>query len=142
VAHPDTAVEQDLQARAEEAVARARELTAALRSRAMDNSVEARSRAEALRADAARLREERQHYRNMLDELKTLVENLQRALESRAGIEQAKGIIMAMRRCTPDEAFDALRVISQQSNRKLVLVAAEVVERAQRPSGRAAPPAS
>ena len=38
-----------------------------------------------------------------------LAEQLQVALESRAVIEQAKGIVMAQRRCTADEAFDELR---------------------------------
>ena len=54
---------------------------------------------------------------------------LQQALESRAAIEQAKGIIMATRRCGPDEAFALLRRASQTQNRKLRAIATEIVER-------------
>lgn len=55
------------------------------------------------------------------------VEQMHHALESRAGIEQAKGIVMAGRRCTPDEAFAVLRELSQHANRKLRAVAEEIV---------------
>jgi len=37
---------------------------------------------------------------------------MQAAMESRAVIEQAKGIIMARERCTPEDAFDILRRVS------------------------------
>jgi GAF domain-containing protein len=56
-----------------------------------------------------------------------LSEQLHQALESRAVIEQAKGVLVAQRRCTPEEAFDLLRSTSQRSNRKLRVVAASVV---------------
>jgi len=121
-----------LLARVQDAVARAQDLRSQIRERADEFSVTTRVRAAEVRAASARLREERQHYRNMVDELRDLVDNLQKALGSRAGIEQAKGIIMAVEHCTPDEAFDRLREISQRSNRKLVVVAADVVARAQR----------
>ena len=55
--------------------------------------------------------------------------NLTAAMESRAAIEQAKGIIMATTRCTADEAFDLLRQQSQRENRKLRELAVEPVER-------------
>ena len=58
-----------------------------------------------------------------------LAEHLQRAMESRATIEQAKGILMARQRCSADEAFDMLRRASQRENRKLREVANELVER-------------
>ena len=45
--------------------------------------------------------------------------HLRRAMESRAVIEQAKGIIMARDKCTAEEAFDMLTRISQQQNIKL-----------------------
>jgi GAF domain-containing protein len=48
----------------------------------------------------------------------------QEAMDSRAVIEQAKGIIMAEQRCSPDEAFAVLTRISQDSNRKVRDVAA------------------
>ena len=49
----------------------------------------------------------------------TLSEQLQEALESRAVIEQAKGILIAEHRCDPDDAFEMLRIRSQHENRKL-----------------------
>jgi GAF domain-containing protein len=61
-------------------------------------------------------------------------EQLQRAMESRATIEQAKGILMAQSRVTPEEAFQLLVRASQRENRKLREIAAEIVDRAQRPS--------
>jgi GAF domain-containing protein len=59
-------------------------------------------------------------------------EQLEQALQSRAEIEQAKGIIMAATRCTPDEAFDVLVRQSQQQNRKLRDIAIEIVSNASR----------
>jgi GAF domain-containing protein len=61
-----------------------------------------------------------------------LSENLSKAMESRAVIEQAKGVLMSRRRIGADAAFDVLREISQASNRKLRDVAAEVVDKATR----------
>jgi GAF domain-containing protein len=55
--------------------------------------------------------------------------HLQLALENRDVIGQAKGILMARRGVTADQAFDILRVSSQRSGRKLRDVAAEVVDR-------------
>lgn len=62
-----------------------------------------------------------------------LARQMQSAMDSRAVIEQAKGIIMSQRRCGPDEAFTILSKASQSANRKLRDVAAGLVERAQRP---------
>ena len=61
-----------------------------------------------------------------------LAEQMKQAMESRAVIEQAKGILMGQRRCTVDEAFDILRDISQRSNRKLRDVAEALVAETQR----------
>ncbi|MCW2603413.1 MAG: histidine kinase [Pseudonocardiales bacterium] len=55
---------------------------------------------------------------------------LQVALEGRAVIDQAKGILMAERRCTADEAFNILRDISQRSQTKLHHVAQALVDSA------------
>jgi GAF domain-containing protein len=55
--------------------------------------------------------------------------NLAKAMETRAVIEQAKGILMATQRCTPDAAFDLLRRASQRENRKLRDLAQEIVDR-------------
>jgi transcriptional regulator with GAF, ATPase, and Fis domain len=57
------------------------------------------------------------------------VDNLQRAIESRSEIEQAKGVIMASAGVSADEAFDVLRQQSQAENRKLREIAAEIVAR-------------
>jgi transcriptional regulator with GAF, ATPase, and Fis domain len=62
-------------------------------------------------------------YRNC----RKLVENLQTALASRAVIEQAKGIIVAEHGVTPEVAFKRLSALSQNSNRKLREIAADVV---------------
>ena len=55
-------------------------------------------------------------------------EHLERALESRDVIGQAKGILMARQDVTPDRAFDILRRASQRLNVKLREVANQVVE--------------
>lgn len=60
-------------------------------------------------------------YRNQLD-------NLGRALESNREIGSAIGILMHKHRLTREAAFDALRVASQHSNRKLRDVATDVVD--------------
>lgn len=57
----------------------------------------------------------------------SLTENLREALESRDVIGQAKGILMARRGCSPDEAFEALRKASMHRNVKLKDIAGEVV---------------
>lgn len=58
-----------------------------------------------------------------------LAEQLEVSMESRAAIEQAKGVLMASMGCTPDEAFDLLVQQSQDENRKLRDVAAALVAR-------------
>jgi GAF domain-containing protein len=67
------------------------------------------------------------------DATSTLAQHMQAAMASRAVIEQAKGIIMAERRCPADDAFSILSKLSQDSNRKLRDVAAALVAEAQRP---------
>jgi GAF domain-containing protein len=57
-----------------------------------------------------------------------LAEQLKRAMASRAVIEQAKGIVMAQRRVTVDQAFDLLKAASQKDNVKLHEIARRVVE--------------
>ncbi|MEV6641697.1 ANTAR domain-containing protein [Amycolatopsis sp. NPDC051371] len=49
-------------------------------------------------------------------------------LASRAAIEQAKGAIMAVRRCSPDEAWQTLRRTSQEFNVKVRELAVALVE--------------
>jgi GAF domain-containing protein len=54
--------------------------------------------------------------------------NMRRAMESRATIEQAKGILMERHRMTADAAFTVLSHASQRSNMKLRDVADRLVE--------------
>ena len=68
---------------------------------------------------------------HLYDTTADLAEHMRRAMEHRAVIEQAKGIIMGERRCTPDEAFAVLTKLSQDSNRKVRHIAAAVVARTQ-----------
>lgn len=48
---------------------------------------------------------------------------LREAMVTRAAIEQAKGVLMALRRCTADQAFEELREVSQRRNVKLHVLA-------------------
>lgn len=61
------------------------------------------------------------------------VGHLEQALESRAVIEQAKGVLMAVHTCDADEAFRMLVEQSQRANTKLRDVAAKLIESASRP---------
>lgn len=63
-----------------------------------------------------------------------LVGHLRTALESRAVIEQAKGILMHRHGCTADEAFGRLATESQNQGRKLREVAADLVTSVRAPS--------
>jgi GAF domain-containing protein len=57
--------------------------------------------------------------------------NMRLAMESRAVIEQAKGVLMAQRRVTAEQAFEILRDASQRYNRKLRDIATGIVESTQ-----------
>jgi GAF domain-containing protein len=61
------------------------------------------------------------------DSAMTLARHTQAAMDSRAVIEQAKGIIMVERRCSADEAFAVLAKVSEYSNRTLGEVAGTLV---------------
>lgn len=61
-------------------------------------------------------------------EQRSTVEQLHTAMQTRSLIDQALGILMARNRSTSDEAFAALRAASQSSNRKIVDIAAELIE--------------
>lgn len=60
-----------------------------------------------------------QRYLRMRD----VADNMRAAMASRAEIEQAKGVLMAVHAITADEAFDKLVTQSQHTNEKLILVA-------------------
>jgi transcriptional regulator with GAF, ATPase, and Fis domain len=57
-------------------------------------------------------------------------EQMTEAMRSRAIIEQAKGMLMVSRRCDADEAFTILVGLSQQTHRKLHVVAQTLVDHA------------
>lgn len=61
-------------------------------------------------------------------------EHLEQALASREVIDMAKGVIMNVMGCGPQQAFETLVSQSQRENRKLREIAAEIVARAQRRS--------
>jgi GAF domain-containing protein len=57
--------------------------------------------------------------------------NMRLAMDSRAVIEQAKGVLMAQRRVDAEQAFEILREASQRYNRKLRDIAVGIVESTQ-----------
>jgi GAF domain-containing protein len=57
--------------------------------------------------------------------------NMRLAMDSRAVIEQAKGVLMAQRHVDADQAFDILREASQRYNRKLRDIATGIVDSTQ-----------
>jgi GAF domain-containing protein len=59
-----------------------------------------------------------------------LAAQMERAMSSRAVIEQAKGLLVGQTGCTPAQAFDMLSKTSQTSNRKLRDVAQSIVDEA------------
>lgn len=70
-------------------------------------------------------------------------EHLRIALQTRALIGQAQGILIERERITADQAFDILRRASQHLNRKLREVAQDLVDTGERPdTGPAVPPPS
>ena len=56
-------------------------------------------------------------------------EQLEAALEARSLIDQAVGVLMGQQRCDAQVAFQLLRRHSQNTNRKLREVAADIIER-------------
>lgn len=65
---------------------------------------------------------------HLYEDTRSLAENLQKAMEYRAVIEQAKGILMGQRRISAAEAFQLLSSASQRSNRKLRDIAVAIVD--------------
>jgi len=70
----------------------------------------------------------RRHHASMLE-----VAQLSTAMQSRAVIDQARGILMAEHHCDAAAAFALLRATSQASNRKMRDLAADLVRRAAEP---------
>jgi GAF domain-containing protein len=72
------------------------------------------------------------HNARALEQARTLAAQLKAALVSRPVIDQALGILMSRTGCSADEAFDKLRVMSQAENRRVALIAQQIVEEAVR----------
>jgi GAF domain-containing protein len=66
-------------------------------------------------------------------QLRDQARNMRVAMDSRAVIEQAKGVLMAQRHVDADQAFDILREASQRYNRKLRDIALGIVASTQEP---------
>jgi GAF domain-containing protein len=64
---------------------------------------------------------------------RAMADNLRAALETRAVIEQAKGVLIERFKVTPDHAFRLLAVASMNSNRKLRQVADHLVSTGELP---------
>ena len=75
-----------------------------------------------------RRQDEADQFAHQVAVLRTKVENLEIALEHSRDIGVAMGIVMATEKVTRDCAFDRLSTVSQHQNRKLHVVAAEVIE--------------
>lgn len=82
--------------------------------------------AERLAASAAGTLASARAYRQAVQ----LNEQLQQALESRAVIEQAKGVLATLEHITVDAAFERMRQTSQRTNVKLRELAARIVDQA------------
>jgi GAF domain-containing protein len=65
---------------------------------------------------------------------RNLADNLQKALDSRAIIDQAKGILMERHKVTAEQAFEVLVQISMQTNRKLRDIADQLATTGELPS--------
>ncbi|MEJ7771717.1 MAG: ANTAR domain-containing protein [Geodermatophilaceae bacterium] len=73
------------------------------------------------------------------ESLRKLGLQLEEALQSRAEIDQAKGIIMARHGCSADEAFARLVTVSRNTNTKLSDLSARLVRTSGRRTGTAPP---
>jgi hypothetical protein len=62
-----------------------------------------------------------------IEELEQTVRQLRCAMRSRTLIDQAMGVIMALEDCDQERAFRLLRALSQQQNRKVNQVAADII---------------
>lgn len=63
-----------------------------------------------------------------------VADSIQRALQTRAPIEQAKGVLMAVHGIDADQAFEILRRESQTTNVRLHTVAENLVARVSSPT--------
>ncbi|CAM5673618.1 hypothetical protein SALBM135S_06047 [Streptomyces alboniger] len=63
-----------------------------------------------------------------VEELVDEVQHLKHAVTSHATVDQAIGVVLALGRISPDEAWDVLREVSMQTNVKLRTVAEHIVD--------------
>jgi GAF domain-containing protein len=68
------------------------------------------------------------HNMHLYQSTRDQAEHLDIAMQTRAVIEQAKGILMSQRRCDAQQAFTLLAAASQRSNRKLRDIAQAIVD--------------
>jgi GAF domain-containing protein len=68
------------------------------------------------------------HNMHLYQSTRDQAEHLDIAMQTRAVIEQAKGILMSQRRCDAQQAFNLLAAASQRSNRKLRDIAQAIVD--------------
>lgn len=66
-------------------------------------------------------------------ESRALVDQLEKAMRSRAVIDQAIGVLVAQRHCSPEEALNGLRAASQRANVRVSELARRIVDSAAAP---------
>ena len=74
-----------------------------------------------------------------MQDARELAENLQRAMEFRSVIEQAKGILMERHKLTADQAFRLLAEASMHTNRRVRDLALNLVLTGELPPADCAP---
>ncbi|MBC9714623.1 ANTAR domain-containing protein [Streptomyces sp. TRM66268-LWL] len=84
-----------------------------------------------LRSEADELRSEADVLRAEAHELRVENEQLRRALNSRAVIDQARGMLMVLAPCSSERAWSLLVDVSQHGNVRLRVVAAALVATAE-----------
>lgn len=62
-----------------------------------------------------------------MSELEDEVDQLKRAVRSHATVDQAIGVVLAVGRMSPEEAWDVIRQVSMRTNTKLRDVSEEIV---------------
>lgn len=61
------------------------------------------------------------------ESLRREIAGLRRAMETRPSIDQARGMVMALARCGPAQAWEVLQEVSQRTNIKLHVVAEQLL---------------
>jgi len=87
--------------------------------------------AAARQCEIAELRQRLQQQSRQLQEMSDELAALRSALAQRKVVERAKGLLMAHRQLTEDEAYRALRQMAMNHNRRIVDVAEAVLSLAE-----------